>query len=109
MTGGAELDQAATGAAMAELRAAGEAFVSGWAEADASIATLAGTLGGGPVGQAFLSTYRPGAEAVSSSAAEGSALPGQYADIGRRCVADYLGADAAGAVALETAGGDGTS
>ena len=58
-----EMDQA-----MADLAAAGTGFDRAWSAAGPAIAGLAGGLGQGPMGQAFMTGYRPAAH-ISDSAA----------------------------------------
>lgn len=109
VTDGANIDPAGVAGALAALRAAGDRFAAGWAAAGGTINALAGGLGNGPLGQAFMAAYRPGAEAVARSADEGSRVPGVYADTGAQCVAGYVSADGTSAAAIGSAGGHGTS
>lgn len=103
----AAMDPAGVGDAMRALRTAGTEFVSGWSSAGSQISGLGGQLGKGPLGQAFMAGYRPGATEIAASAERGSQIPGQYADAGEGCVGLYTGMDGESAAGIGAAGGHG--
>ncbi|MGH3762744.1 hypothetical protein [Actinophytocola sp.] len=105
----AAMDPAAAGDGLRALRTAGDDFVSGWTAASSQISGLAGQLGGGPLGQAFMSSYQPGATEVAASADRGSVVPGQYADAGESCLGLYGGMDGESAAGFGAVGGNGPS
>ncbi|MFC4858805.1 hypothetical protein [Actinophytocola glycyrrhizae] len=103
----AAMDPAAVGDALRALRTAGTEFVNGWSSANSRISGLDGQLGKGPLGQAFMAGYRPGAAEIAGSADRGCRIPGQYADAGEGCVGLYTGMDGDSAAGFGAAGGHG--
>lgn len=103
------MDPVAVTEALRVLRTAGTDFVSGWSSASAQISRLDGQLGKGPLGQAFMTGYRPGATEIAGSADRGCQIPGQYADAGEGCVGHYGGMDSESAAGFDAAAGHGPS
>ncbi|WIV61858.1 hypothetical protein [Amycolatopsis nalaikhensis] len=97
MTDGADMDVDGVTNAMTGLEQTGTAFHTGW-----SNATAAGTggLGQGPMGAAFLASFRPGAEALGDAAARIARGIRDTAASGHGSAGDYRAADASGGEAL---------
>ncbi len=104
---GARMDPAGVADAMRALRTAGTDFVSGWSSACSQISGLDGQLGKGPLGQAFMTGYRPGATEIAGAADRGSRIPGEYAAAGEGCIGLYTGMDGDSATGIGAAGGHG--
>ncbi|MEC3982640.1 hypothetical protein [Amycolatopsis sp. H20-H5] len=78
-----------TARAMSSLDAAGSQLTQGWSAAQAEIGGLDGQLGKGPLGTAFMASYRPQATALSQSAEKITPVPAQLAAAGQQSVSEY--------------------
>ncbi|MBM7790155.1 hypothetical protein [Tenggerimyces flavus] len=84
-----EMDTHVVGAAMTELRSAGEAFKSAWATADAAIRANEWGLGSDDLAQQFVPNYQASAEALRPCAEGIEPTCTAYADGGDLAVKDY--------------------
>jgi hypothetical protein len=91
--------------AMDALSTVGTTLTAGWSAVQSEIAALDGQLGQGPLGQAFISGYRPTATAIVQSADKCCQTPGRFAEAGHQCAADYTQADARAHDALSSVNG----
>lgn len=92
------------GAAMNRLAETGTAMTEGWRAAAGEVAALAGQLGKGELGAAFVAGYRQPAEDTAKAADQCCQLPGRFAASGTQCVAQYVAADQHGGQAITAAG-----
>jgi hypothetical protein len=95
---------AAAQAQMSRLTAAGERMTTGWGTTSKQVTDLAGQLGKGELGAAFLAGYQQPATETATAVEQCCALPGQYATTGTGCVAQYTSADNHGGQAINAAG-----
>jgi hypothetical protein len=79
---------------MGRVATAGQHMSTDWAAADTRISGLAGQLGAGPMGAAFLSGYGEPATQVSQTVAQCCRMPGDLAARGHTCVETYVDTDA---------------
>ena len=87
------MDTAETAHQMNLIAASGEAMATGWRTAAAHIAELAGQLGRGVLGTAFMDGYRNEAAATATAIAKCCEEPGQLAAAGSSAVTTYIAAD----------------
>jgi hypothetical protein len=99
------MDIPAVSGAMEALSTVGTALTAGWSAVRSEIIGLDGQLGQGPLGQAFVSGYRPAATAIAETADKCCQLPQRFAEAGHQCVADYTRADARAQDALSSVNG----
>lgn len=95
-----DMDVAGTAAAVDGLVTAGTGFDGAWSGARSAIESSAAGLGLGPMGQAFMTGYRPAAQRLTEAAADVSRGLGQAAEAGRGSVSGYQAADANAAAGL---------
>ncbi|MDA3647207.1 hypothetical protein LZ318_12900 [Saccharopolyspora indica] len=95
-----DMDVEATTAAVDGLAAAGTGFDGAWSGARSAVEGAAAGLGLGPMGQAFLTGYRPAAQQLTDAAANVSRGIGQAVEAGRSSTAHYQAADANAAAGL---------
>lgn len=96
-----QMSPAATGDAASVLATAAQGFRSAWSSARGRLTAAEGALGNGPMGQAFLGVYRPGAPATVAQVLLSIAATDKLAQAGRTGVDAYTGADDAGRAAFE--------
>lgn len=89
---------------MSRLTAAGERMTTEWGTTSTQVTKLAGQLGKGDLGAAFLDGYQQPAADTARVVGQCCALPGQYATSGAQCVAQYVTADGHGQEAMNAAG-----
>lgn len=95
---------AATRDQLTRLAAAGERMTAEWGATQPKIAELAGQLGKGELGAAFLAGYQQPAAETARAVDQCCALPGQYATTGHQCVTQYTTADDHGAQTINAVG-----
>jgi hypothetical protein len=88
------LEAAPAGDAVSRVDAAGQEMTSQWQAVAAEVAGLAGQLGRGELGAAFLAGYRAPAEQVSRAADRYSGAPGRIAGAAGAGIGDYQSTDA---------------
>jgi hypothetical protein len=89
---------------MTRLTAAGQHMTTEWGTTTKKLADLAGQLGKGDLGAAFLAGYQQPAADTTRAVDQCVALPGQYATTGGQCVTQYTNADDHGQQAINSAG-----
>jgi hypothetical protein len=89
---------------MSKLTATGERLTTGWGTTSKQVADLAGQLGGGELGAAFLAGYAQPAADTARAVDQCCALPTQYATTGAGSVTQYTSADSHGQQAITAAG-----
>lgn len=87
--------------AMTVARTAADGLRTAWDAARAAVAAAEARLGGGPMGQAFMAAYGPGAPAVVGMVDTGVEVLRRFADAGTASARDYVGADGAGRAAFD--------
>lgn len=95
---------APAGATMNRLAEAGTTMTDGWRSANAELSSLAGQLGKGELGAAFLAGYQQPAADTAKVVAQCCAAPGKFAESGNQIVAQYVAADQHGQQAINSAG-----
>lgn len=95
--GDVNMDPAATANAMGRVADAGRSMTSEWHAIEAEIAGLAGQLGRGDLGAAYLAGYRESAAQAARAADQCCRTPGVLADKGNACVGAYRSTDDAAA------------
>jgi hypothetical protein len=96
------MDMRGTSDAMGLFDDAGATFGSDWSGALQTIQDSAGQLGGGPLGEAFMSKYKGPAITTAQRATEAAYVPERLAAAGLECVRDYYQADEASSQAMPT-------
>jgi hypothetical protein len=89
------MDTASTTEAMNRVAVAGRTMTDDWHGASAEITHLAGQLGRGDLGTAFLDAYLTPAAQIANNADQHCQRPQQLADTGNACIDSYRSADAA--------------
>jgi hypothetical protein len=82
-----------TTGAMDLMDAAGRAMSTDWGLVKDQLTTLAGRLGQGELGAAYLDRYQPAAAETAAAVEVHCRQPGQLASVGHQCVGLYLAAD----------------
>lgn len=94
------METTATADAMSRVASGGQAMTSDWQSCQSEISGLAGQLGGGVMGTAFLTGYQEPAAQAMRDADQCCQTPGTLADAGNMAVGTYQSTDAASANAV---------
>lgn len=100
----AEMAPGATSDAMAVLANAAHGLRGAWESAGRALAGAEGQLGAGPMGQAFMTRYAPGAPMTAAMLDLSVKALEHHAGVGFASVADYVAADDAGRAAFDSIG-----
>lgn len=98
---GAHMVPETTADAMTIVGGAADTLRAAWTSAESALANAEGQLGGGPMGQAFMAAYRPGAPGTADMIKTGARVLRQLADAGTASVTDYVGTDEARRAAFD--------
>lgn len=99
--GGAHMVPGTAADAMTVVGGAADTLRAAWTSAETALADTEGQLGGGPMGQAFMAAYRPGAPGTADMIKRGVGVLRQLADAGTASVTDYVGTDEARRAAFD--------
>jgi hypothetical protein len=91
-----DMDTVATAEAMSLVAATGERMGYDWRDVRSRLDGLIGQLGQRELGAAFLDGYQAPATETASVVEQYCRVPGRFAAMGNRCVAEYEAADSNG-------------
>jgi hypothetical protein len=94
------METATTADAMGRVASGGQTMATDWQSCQSEITGLAGQLGGGVLGAAFLAGYQEPAAQAMRDADQCCQVPGTLADKGNTAVSTYQSADTASAGAV---------
>jgi hypothetical protein len=95
-----QMETATTADAMGRVATGGQNMATEWQSCQSEISGLAGQLGGGTMGAAFLAGYQEPAAQAMRDADQCCQTPGALAEAGNMAVGTYQSADAASAAAV---------
>jgi hypothetical protein len=101
---GIDMDSDATTNAMELMDVAGRTMSADWGAVSTRLASLAGQLGQGELGAAYLDGYRQPAAETAAAVDQHCGLPGRLAAAGHQCIGIYRSADRAGADTFASSG-----
>lgn len=90
---GIHMDPGATIGAMESMSRTGDQLSTDWGAINGRLTALAGRLGQGELGQAYLAAYRQPAADTAAAVDDHCQHPGRLAGVGHQCVDLYRSAD----------------